>query len=244
LKTSFYLLFLVLLVYSCVPHKRIVYFQKDKEINNDTISVMKRYYKVKPGDLLSISVTSFNPEVTNFFNPKNESSGGFKINREGYIHIPMLDSVYVGGLTLVEIESLIKGKISEQVSQPYVIVDMGKFTFTALGEFGGKGLVEVKQNELTIIEAIALAGDMSDFSDRGHIKLIRNIDGKDVFITLNLNDRSVISSEYFYVFPNDVLYAEPLRAKSFRTNITQISFFLSLTSIAIVIYTFISNQTR
>jgi polysaccharide export outer membrane protein len=237
LKNIFYLSVLLGLLYSCIPHKKIVYLQKNKEHSDDTIPLFKFKYKIKPSDVLSVSVTSFNAQVTDFFNLKAATKlGGYLVSNTGYIHIPMLDSVYVKDLTILQIEELIKGKISEVAKDPYVLVNLVNFKFTALGEFGAKGIIQVSQNELTILEAIAMAGDITDFGDRAHVNLIRKVGDEEIFITLNLNNRDIMRSEYFYIQPNDVLYAEPLPVKALRTNVQQISIYLSLLSFVFSFY--------
>lgn len=229
-------------LYSCVPHKRIIYFQKNHEVNDDTIPIFKVQYKIQTKDVLSVSVTSFNAQVSEFYNLKNENKlGGYLVNDSGYIHMPMLDSLYVKDLNLLQIQELIKSKIAEQVVNPYVLVDIANFKFIALGEFGGKGVIRVAQNELTIIEAIALAGDISDFGNKSHIKLIRKVGDKNIFVTLNVNNRDIMKSEYFYIQPNDVLYAEPLKVKTFRTNVQQVMTYFGLVSFAFVFYTYIKS---
>lgn len=240
MKNVLYLAVILGFFYSCVPHKRLVYFQKNQEHNDDTISIVKLKYKIQSGDKLSVNVTSYNAQVTDFYNLKSVGKDeGYLVNQYGYIHMRMLDSIYVRGLSIVEIQEIIKSKISEQVAQPYVIVNLSNFRFVALGEVGAKGIHEVGGNEITIFEALAFAGDITDFGNKENVKLIRKIGDKEVFITMNLNNREIIKSEYFYIQPNDVIYVEPLKAKSFRTNVSQVTLVMSIASFIFIFYNYI-----
>ena len=240
LKILIFHLIIIGIAFSCVPHRKIVYLQKNGEIKSDTIIPMKDSYKIQSGDILSISITSFNPEATDFFNPKTDNKlGGYFVFPSGYIRFPILDSVYVKDLTIFQIQDSLTKFVGEHTSKPYIIVNLANFKFTVLGEFGTKGTVQSANNELTILEAIALAGDMSDLADKKHVKLLRKVGEKTLIITLDVTNRDIMQTQYFYIHPNDVIYAEPLKIKALRTNISQISTYVGLLSFALLIYNYI-----
>lgn len=230
---------------SCIPHKKIVLFQKVEGFNNDSIVHYKYTYKIQSGDILGIAVTSFNDQTTDFFNLKSKDLiNGYTVNSRGYIYIPMLDSLQVTGLTLAEVEKNVQDKIKEHVVDPYVVVKLLNFKFTALGEVGSAGIITTTEDELTLIEALGLVGDIGEMGNRKKVNLIRQEGQSSKFITLDLTRRDIVASEYFYLQPNDVIYVEPLRIKTFRTNLSQVSLYFSIVSISFLIYNIIRSTTR
>lgn len=232
-------LFFVLLIgmLSCVSHKKTVYLQKAGEGGAGPVPYKKTPYRIRSQDILQISVTSLNPQVSEFFNQKTtvtskEDLKGYPVSDSGFIYMPVLDSIYVKGLTLPEAKSKVQKLVREHVTDANIDLKLAGFNITVLGEVRNPGLIPFTGTELTVLEAIGMASDISDFGNRKNVTLIREEEGGTRFISLDLTRRDLVASEYFYLQPNDVLYVEPLRAKTFKQNIGQISLVLGFTSIA------------
>ena len=134
---------------------------------------------------------------------------GYSIDQDGNIDIPFVGKVGVRGLTLSEAHSAVDQKVSELFTNYHLQVKLGGVRFSALGEFNRPGKHVVMQNQVTIFEAIALGGDLSLVANREEMRLIRqHPDGTKVY-SINLLDESVVESPYYFIQPNDVLYAEP-----------------------------------
>lgn len=243
---TFIVLLLIGIIYSCVPYRKTILLREKNSRYKDTIPTSLSYYKLHKNDILSINISSFNQNVSDFYNLKKDGGiGGFLINDNGYVHIPQLDSMYVLGKTVPEVESMISAKLKEQINEPYVVVRMVNFKIIFLGEIGHPGVIQVKENSINILEALAMAGNISEYGNNTEVKLVRQNDNGSTFITmLDLTAKDIIASPYFYLQPNDVIYIQPLRVKNFRTNFQLVATILSLTTFVVVISNFITNARR
>jgi polysaccharide export outer membrane protein len=224
---------------SCVPTQKLVYLQPGEgESNLEAAFTYQRVdYKLQINDILDVKISSLNPEVNVLFNASSVATmqvaqastqkggdlyymTGYSISDDGEIDIPFVGKVYVLGKTLVEAYESIDERVRELFSNYHLHVKMGGIRFSALGEFNAPGKHVVLQNQATIFEAIALSGDLNSVAKRNEIKLIRQYPDGTRIHTLNLLDQSIISSPYYFIQPNDVLYAEPLPQKSWGVGVT------------------------
>jgi polysaccharide export outer membrane protein len=227
--------------FSCVSHKKTTLVQNKTTSISDTLYNYKFVYKILPKDILFVSITSFNQKTTDFFNMKtsdqnNDPVGvGYKVSDEGYIVIPILDSVHVKGLTIMETQQKITKLMGEYISDAYVLVELSNFSISILGDVRNPGMKIIPKDATTMLEALAIAGDFNDFANRQNVKLLRTIDGKTTVTLLDFTDVKIVESSYFYIMPNDVIYIESLKVKSARSNLSQITLFVSLTSLIVVL---------
>ena len=184
-----------------------------------------------------MKINSLNPDVNELFNPSSlggaqlaqvtaQSGGdifyitGYSVSSEGDIDIPFVGSVKIGGLSLAMAHEAIDSKIKELFTNYHLQVKLGGVRFSVLGEFQQPGKHVVMQNQVTIFEAIAIGGDLTVTANREEVQLIRQYpDGTRVH-RLNLTDQSIVGSPYYFMQPNDVLYAEPLPQRSWGLGIT------------------------
>lgn len=227
--------------FSCVSHKKVTLFQNKTVEVGDTLYQMRFAYKIQPRDVLFVSITSYNQKATDFFNVKTSAETddpvgvGYKVSEEGYITIPILDSVSVKGLSVHEVQQKIALKLKDYISDAYVLVDLANFNFTVLGDVKSPGMKTVLKDKTTLIEAIAMGGDFADYGNRRIVKLIRTAGSNSVSVQLDFTDITLINSPYYYIMPNDVIYVEPLKAKIVRSNLSQVTLLVSLTSLAVVL---------
>ena len=222
---------------SCVPVESLIYLQPDEDMLEEVHEYDKQEYQLQTNDILDVKISSLNPEVNALFNASTmgtmqvaqataQTGGdlfyitGYSIDQDGKIDIPFVGKVDVLGLTLNEAHSAVNVKVSELFTNYHLQVKLGGVRFSALGEFNRPGKHVVMQNQVTIFEAIALGGDLSLVANREQIRLIRQHPEGTKIHSINLLDESVVGSPYYFIQPNDVLYAEPLPQRSWGIGIT------------------------
>jgi polysaccharide export outer membrane protein len=243
------LLLLVLLVagfYSCVPHKKIIYFQ-DGSVKGDTFTRPKFNYRIQPRDRLIIKVSSYNSKVTDFFNLTPSTTGGanaaniaqsplfnYWVNDSGFVDIPIFNAVEVKGLTIEECRLKIQDLMREQVPDAYVVVRLANFQVTILGETNRAAVIETQKDFLSIYEALSQAGDINFFGNKSTVKLIRNAGDSSQVFTLDLTKKDLLASEYYYLQPNDIVYVERLKVRTFLDNLNTVSKIVGIATIVIL----------
>lgn len=227
-KNLFFIVFAVLCMTlgSCGSSKQIAYFQNADSLN---YAASKGLFdaKIMPKDLLTITVsttdpkaaTPFNLSVTNTLNATGYLSTGagslqtYLVDNDGFINFPVVGQLKVGGMTKRQCENYIRDKILPYMSKtenPIVTVKMASFKVTVAGEVKAPGVFNVDQEKISVIEALARAGDLTIYGKRGNVLLIReDANGEKSVHRLNLNDANLINSPYYYLQQNDYLYVEP-----------------------------------
>lgn len=222
---------------SCVPVESLTYLQPNEGENEEVFVYDKDEYKLQVNDILDVKISSLDPELSALFNANtigtmqfaqatSQTGGdlfyitGYSIDEDGEIDIPLVGQVKVQGLTLREAHATVNRKVAEMFTNYHLKVRLGGVRFSVLGEFNRPGKHMVMQNEVTIFEAIALGGDLSLVANRNELRLIRqHVDGTRIH-TVDLLDQSVVGSPFYFIQPNDVLYAEPLPQRSWGVGVT------------------------
>ena len=247
------LLFAGLFLASCVPQKKIIYLQDLPDDDTTTTFVNERSlsYKVQPGDNLYIKINSLEEKSTTYLNEvsgSGSSSGGsnlylnsYLVNDTGYFHFPLLGYIYVKDQTAEEIQLKLEQWLTEYLKDPVVIVRLASFRITLLGEFKNPGKYDVYQSNINIFEAVSLGGDMTDFAKRDKIAIIRQTSDGSELIRVNLNDKRILESDYYYLLPNDIVYAEPVKAKQFVSSNFPYGLVFSILSTVLLLYVFLTN---
>ena len=250
---------LVVLMSSCTHWKDVAYFQNSEYVD---LSQSSGLYdaRIMPKDEITISVNTLTPEASNVFNLTLQNSyttGGslgtsgrgylmpYLVDNDGYINFPVLGRLKVVGLTIRECEQMIAKRIRPYMAEtenPVVTVRMASYTVTVLGEVSRPGVISVNREKISILEALAQAGDATIYGIRNPVKLIReDVSGKREFHYLNLNDADILNSPYYYLQQNDIVYVEPRKQKATYTNVertrTWISFATLLLTTGTLIYT-------
>ncbi len=145
---------------------------------------------------------------------------GYSINSNGDIELPVVGEISVVGKTLEEVQPILIERISKYIKEPYVTVKLGGIRFTALGEFNNPGRYGILQSDVTIFEAIANAGDLTILADRRHATLIRQYPDGERVHEIDLTQREIMSSEFYFIQPNDLLYLQPLKVRELGTGVT------------------------
>lgn len=257
-----YLLFflLPLVLTGCSSYQKSLYLQNDAVINQSTQGQLYDF-RIMPKDLLTIVVSTTDPAASAPFyrklgqdknNGGNSTMGmqntnllGYLVDNNGEIDFPVLGKIQVIGLTTRECEALLREKLKPYLKEnPLVTVTSSNYKFSVLGEVNAPGTYTVQDEKVTIFEAIAQAGDMTLFSIRDDVQLLReDSEGRRQVIHLNLNDANITQSPYFYLQQNDVIYVKPTKAKvrtnTFNSNasmwITILSVLTSVTSLVLAL---------
>ena len=228
----------VVLMFSSCSVKKFAYFQGADKIDINKQSALYDA-RIMPKDQLDIKVYTISPEASAPFNMANVSvtsstygsssstSGGgtqnYLVSNDGTIVFPVLGRIKVIGLTKEECESMILEKIRPYMAaseEPIVTVRQANYTITVLGEVGSPGTIQVSREKINIYEALAMAGDMTVYGIRDHVKLFReNADGTRELHMLDLSDANIMNSPYFYLQQNDMIYVEPSIVKKQQGNL-------------------------
>lgn len=256
-----YLLFflLPLVLTGCSSYQKSLYLQNDAVINQSTQGQLYDF-RIMPKDLLTIMVSTTDPTASAPFYRKlgqdkdatssntgmqNAALLDYLVDNNGEIDFPVLGKIKVTGMTTRECEALLRDKLKPYLKEtPLVTVSSSNYKFSVLGEVNAPGTYTVQDEKVTIFEAIAQAGDMTLFSIRDDVQLLReDSEGRRQVIHLNLNDANITQSPYFYLQQNDVIYVKPTKAKvrtnTFNSNasmwITILSVLTSVTSLVLAL---------
>ena len=259
-KYSYLLVLLVALTTSCSAPKNVAYLW-----NSDDVDLSQSQYlydaKIMPKDILTITVNTVNPEASAPFNLIVRSTltstsstigttGGslqtYLVDNEGGIDFPVIGYIKVGGLTKRECEKLIHDKVKPYLNaaeNPVVTVRMSSYSISVLGEVNKPGSYQVSREKINILEALAQAGDLTIYGVRENVKLIReDAKGHKQIHTVNLNDANILTSPYYYLQQNDIVYVEPNKVKARNSSIGQsTTLWISATSILISMASLLYN---
>ena len=215
---------LFLLAASCISPKRNMLLQdKTNEITSSFENKKQATYKVQSGDHLYIRIYSVDPKTSKLFqtdfpalmNPTYLYLNSYVVDGEGYISFSFVDKLFVRGLTIEEVKSLVQKTLNEFFKETIVAVRLVNFQVAVLGEVNTPGNFTIDKDQINIFQAIGLAGGLKEYANAKKIKLVRQtLKGADLF-TVDLTDKEFLQSENFYLMPNDIIYVQPMKAKAY-----------------------------
>ncbi len=232
---------------SCGSAKNIAYLQDAAEGEMEELNTYTNI--IKPGDLLSIIVSSSKPELAvpfNLYSVRAQMSAttsqaqarqeleGYTVNLRGEIDFPTLGTLRIAGMTRKEVSEMIKGMLTPYMPDPIVTINFLNFNITVIGEVEKPGNFRITGDRVSILEALGMAGDMTEFGDRENVVVIRETDGVREIGRLNIKSKKIFHSPYYYLQQNDVVYVDPINAKARETSAFQMNFptIVSLGSLA------------
>lgn len=226
------LLIILLLINGCTPMSKITYLN-DSQLGEWDISPIPPKHHLEIGDILMVKVISRNEESNDLFNLESNTNNsaltaanlylnGFTISQEGTIDIPNVGKVSVLNQTLEEAEATISKKAEEFLINPFVIVKLANFQFTILGEVNAAGNYPVYKEGLTIYDAIAMSGGINDYGNLKKVKLVRSEKNKRQVYHIDLTSSDLLTSNFFYLRNNDLIYVQPLKFKGFKKSQSQL----------------------
>lgn len=226
-----FVLLITALMSSCISNKQLIVF---KTVTAETAEEINKTMKPQPeprvkiNDALIITVSALDPEAVIPYNlptvsyespssstvPTTSSFQYYTVDEQGYIDFPILGKLYVVGLRQSEVISLIEGKLQGQVVDPIVTMRFLNARVTVLGEVNSPGTYTLNNGRMTLLEALGVAGDLTQYANRSNVLITRENNGKVEFARLDLRSEEVFTSPYFYLQQNDVVYVEPNQARS------------------------------
>lgn len=246
---------------SCVTNKKYVYLQKE-DVNATGLpldTILRSYthedfeYRIQYEDILSVRFESISPDEYNFLQQQQQQGfGGLNqggalligelVDKNGEIPFPFLGKVKVSGLTVFEIQDKLQAIADQYLQSPVVKVRLLNFRFTILGEANSEGTISVINNRVSIIEAIGLAGGLTDLADKSMVKLISQNGNKSEIAYINLLDENFISSSHYYLKQNDILIVPALKQRPYRKYFSQnISLLVSTVSLLLLTINLLRN---
>ena len=260
-KTGFVLLLLTMAFMSCVPQKKMLYL-KEAEMLSENVS--KNYvnersvnYKLQPGDNLYLRVmNTIDEQSASALMGDNGSSRvsltsdasiylqSYTLDEDGCIELPLTGKIVLKNLTVDEAQARLQGELEKYVNQTTIILKLSNFNLTVLGEVVKPGMYKVYQSQINLFEAIAMAGNMTNFAKNSEVKIIRQTDNGSEVVTVDMGKADILSSPYYYMKPNDIIYVEPLKIKQWGFTAFPYSTVLSVSSLAVTIITLYLNLKR
>ena len=248
-KTNLFFLVIVsitLIFFSgCTPVSKITYMNS---INKEGwgISPIPPKHKIEIGDILMIKVISRNEESNKLFNVETNTNNanttttaanlylnGFTVSQEGNIELPNVGTVNLLNKTLEEAREIITTQASEYITDPYVVVKLANFEVTVLGEVNNPGTFPVYKDNLTIFDALAMAGDINDYGNLRKVKIVRSNNNKKKVYFFDLTESKILESNFYYLNNKDLVYVQPLKFKGLKKSQSQI-LLSSLTTFAVL----------
>ncbi len=233
----------VILATSCVSRKDVIYFDNgDAELN----TVYEKYVpRIKSSDLLSIVISAADVAATQPFNQQSvyqmnnvtagtvEALNVYMVDEDGYIQYPVLGKIKLGGLTRIEAVELFKNKLKAYIKDPGVNIAFRNFRISVIGEVNKPGQFTLADERVNILEALALAGDISINGIKKNVRVIREEDGQKKIYTIDLTSKKALDSPIYYLRQNDIVYVEPNNGRINATSLGNYSFFVSVAGVII-----------
>lgn len=231
-------LLLCLLLASCNTSEKIVYFQ-DIAVNQPEQIQESKDITVLPKDQISIVVSSKDPQLAALFNltrvqyragmnslasgSYNGEVSGYTLDDQGNIDFPVLGTLHVAGLTKSRIAALIKKRLIDEnlVKDPVVTVEFMNLYFSILGEVKNPGKYGITKDQITLLEALSMAGDLTIYGKRDAIFVIREENGERVTHWVDMRSKEIFRSPVYYLKQNDVIYVQPNKVRAGQSTLNE-----------------------
>lgn len=230
------IIFFIIFSTSCVDTQKLKYFSNlsDSQIVH-LPNVQRSQAIIMPDDILDVKIAGANEGTAALFNtysanPSTNAASSNTTNLSGYlvdingeIEFPVIGKIKAAGLTKDQFKEKLKAAVSTYLKEPLISVRFANFRFTVLGEVKVPGSFVVNNERVTILEALGLAGDMTSYSKRTGVRIIRDSSGVREIGIVDFADKSIFNSKYYYLQRNDVIYIEPEKYKTRFEDISRIS---------------------
>lgn len=252
LKSSFRFLIISLgtfVLFSCNSSKKVIYLQDAPSSPISDVRITEYAFTepvIQPDDILSILIQTIDPQANTIINQVSspipsigassanvigtQVTSGFIVDKEGFVEMPMIGKVKLGGLSTFNARDLIREKASEYIKNPTVLVRYANYKITVLGEVVKPGTFVMPNEKVSILDVIGLAGDLTIYGNRRNVLLIREVNGVKEFARFDLKSTEIFKSPYYYLKQNDVIYVEPTNPKVATTNVARIQLYSLIAS--------------
>ena len=251
LKLGMVALLLAMFFASCVPYKKMLYLKDAQMVaeNQSANYVNERNvdYKLQPGDNLYIrfintiderSAAALAGDIGRTYTSTDAAIylQSYTLDEDGCIELPLTGKIELKNLTVDGAKEKMQTEINKFVNQTTIIVKLSNFNLTVLGEVARPGMYKVYQSQINLFEAVSMAGNMTNFAKKNEVKIIRQTDtGSEIHI-VDMGQADILSSPYYYLKPNDIVYVEPLKIKQWGFTTFPYSTVLSIVTLAITLF--------
>jgi len=215
-------LLMVILFVGCTSQKKMVYLQGDATLLNDTTTFKMKLY---PGDIISVELYTVNPDAfpglgnlsTHTLTTDNRSAyeKGFVMDKYGNVSLPYVGTINLSGLLIDEAHDTIVNRFRQFIDEPVITIKKLSFKVSIIGEVARPGLYYIPNEQLTILEAVALAGDLTYYANRKEMKIIRKTNNGLIEIPVDFTSKLAFTGASKYIYPDDIIYIPPTRKKAF-----------------------------
>ena len=243
----------ILIFGSCTSQKDLMYLSNLDTTSLEHFFPMERPdYRIQYQDILYVDIFTMNPEMNALLNPSSGTSSyntyrddsnifiyGYTVSDSGMISIPILGDIKVIGLTSDEVKTSVEERARQYLKDAVINIKLLSFKFTVMGEVNRPGSYTNFNNQLTVLDAIGMAGDITDFGNRKHVLVLRPSKKGTATYHIDLQDKNLLQSEGYFLLPNDIVIVEPIKSKPFQLNIPTMSLVLTTISTLILVLSFI-----
>jgi polysaccharide biosynthesis/export protein len=244
---------LVLLTFSCAPTKKAAYIRTDKEIENinkiDKIYHIDSVYTdvIQTGDELLVTVLSGNDDANAFNQPSSIQAAdpellSYIVDEEGYLKLPYVDRVRLEGLSINEATDVLETELSQYIYMPSVSIRFVVSRVSVLGEVNTPGIFVFNRKSINIFQALAYAGDITNYGNRKKVLIIRQEDEKNIARKhIDLTSDKILTSDWYIVQADDIIYVEPLGRKKWGMETFPWGIVFTVLGTTTALYTFLNS---
>ena len=246
---------------SCVPQEKMLYLKNAQmAAENQSINYVNERsadHKLQPGDNLYIRFINTMDE-RNAASLSGESSyrstqlssdasiylQSYTLDDEGFIELPLAGKIELKNLSIDQAKDKMQQEVNKFMTQTTLIVKLSNFNLSILGEVNKPGMYKVYQSQINLFEAVAMAGNMTNFAKTSEVKIVRQTDNGSEIITVDMGAADILSSPYYYLKPNDIIYIEPLKIKSWGFTAFPYSTVISIVTLGVTMLTLYLNNKK
>jgi polysaccharide export outer membrane protein len=235
---------------SCIPKRKLIYLQDQKKNDlQDVYLNIRPEKKIQPFDNVYIKVSSIDDRTASIFssaaaNTVNVDLISYTVDQSGYINFPFVGEIFVKNMTLREAQQKIEEEVGQYLPNISITVKFVNNRVAVLGEVTRPGEYSFYRDQITIFQALSYAGDFTDYGNKTDVILIREAKNEINYYYLDLTDKDIVGSPYYYIIPNDVILVKPIKQK-FR-NLSMVNWPIYLTTIttAVTLYLILAPRSN
>lgn len=240
-------------LFSCTSNKKLTYIQGNYASGKSYNSIDTAQYRLKTNDQLHIKIQGLgvDNEVESQFNVQRVQStntnnislflSSYQVDEEGNIILPMIGKQNVKGLSIEQARKNIDKEISKYLKNFTITIKLVNFKITVLGEVKTPGLRYVYEEQISIFQALGMAGDLTEFGNRKEVRIVRNVNGKNTIYNLDITRPDIVASAFYYLQPNDVIYIQPLATRRYGLDDNWVQIALSAATTLILFLNYFTN---
>lgn len=233
------------MMYSCVPKKKILYLQdqKEDEIQDEYVNIRPEK-TIQPFDNIYIKVSSIDEKTANIFADQGRAGSesninllSYTVNHQGYVDFPFVGEILVKDMTLQEAQKTIEAEVGDYLPNISITVKFVNNTVSVIGEVNRPGEYPFYRDQITIFQAISFAGGFRDFGDKTNVILVREKQDQLYYYYLDLTNKDIVSSDYYYIIPNDAIIVKPINQKYRNMRMSNLPLALSTITTLVTVLT-------